>query len=85
MMAAGVLVIGHQSGGAQMDIIEDGQTGFLARDVDSYVTNMEKLMEMASDERCDIHKLVREKIDRFNRLNFERFFTELFDKIFYVK
>ena len=68
-----------------MDIIDDGQTGFLAWDVDSYVTNMEKLMEMTNDARCDIHNHIREKIDRFNRLNFERFFTELFDKIFYVK
>ncbi|CAF0848102.1 unnamed protein product [Adineta ricciae] len=85
MMAAGLIVLGHQSGGTQMDIIDDEQTGFLACDVDSYVTNMEKLMEMTNDERCDIHNHVRERIDRFNRLNFERFFTELFDKIFYVK
>ncbi|UJR10410.1 hypothetical protein I4U23_014614 [Adineta vaga] len=85
MMAAGVMIIGHESGGVQMDIIDDGQTGFLASEIESYVTKMQRIIEMSVDERCDIQKRARDSIDRFNRLNFERLFTELFDKIFDMK
>ncbi len=46
MMAAGAIVLAHQSGGPKMDIIDEGQTGFLASDIDSYATIMRQILEM---------------------------------------
>ena len=46
MMAAGAIVLAHKSGGPKMDIVEEGQTGFLASDIDSYATTMRQILEM---------------------------------------
>jgi alpha-1,2-mannosyltransferase len=85
MMAAGLIVLAHKSGGPKMDIIEEGQTGFFAGDIDSYATMMEQIFEMTVDERCQIQNRARDSVDRFNRLNFERLFLESFDKILFIK
>ena len=37
MMAAGLLTIAHNSGGPKTDIVEHGETGFLATTADEYV------------------------------------------------
>ncbi len=85
MMAAGMIVVVHKSSGPQMDIIDEGQTGFLASDIDSYATIMQQILEMTADERHKIQEQARDSVKRFNKLNFERLFTELFDKILFIK
>jgi len=85
MMAAGMIVVAHKSGGAQMDIIDEGQTGFLASDIDSYATIMQQILEMTADERHKIQEQARNSVNRFDKLNFERLFIELFDKILFIK
>ncbi|CAF1185797.1 unnamed protein product [Didymodactylos carnosus] len=50
MMAAGTIVLAHNSGGPKMDIV-DNQTGFLAHDLDSYATKMRQIIELSNDER----------------------------------
>jgi alpha-1,2-mannosyltransferase len=85
MMAAGMIVVAHKSGGPQMDIIDEGQTGFLASDIDSYATIMQQILEMTADERHKIQEQARDSVKRFNKSNFERLFIELFDKILFVK
>ncbi len=85
MMAAGMIVVAHKSGGPQMDIIDEGQTGFLASDIDSYATIMQQILEMTADERHKIQEQARDSVKRFNKSNFERLFTELFDKILFIK
>jgi alpha-1,2-mannosyltransferase len=85
MMAAGAIVLAHKSGGPKMDIIEEGQTGFLAFDIDSYATTMRQILEMKSDERQQIREHARESVDRFSTTNFERHFMEPLDKILHVE
>ncbi|CAF2521225.1 unnamed protein product [Rotaria sp. Silwood2] len=83
MMAAGVIVVAHKSGGPHMDIIDEGKTGFFASDIDSYATMMETILEMKSDERRQIQEQARNSVDRFSTLNFERLFMESLDKILF--
>jgi alpha-1,2-mannosyltransferase len=85
MMAAGLIVLAHKSGGPKMDIIEENQTGFFACDIDSYVAMMEQIFEMTVDERREIQERARDSVERFSRLNFERLFVKSFDKILFVK
>jgi alpha-1,2-mannosyltransferase len=85
MMAAGLIVLAHKSGGPKMDIIEEGQTGFLACDIDSYATMMEQIIELTVDERRQIQARARDSVDRFSRLNFERLFLESFDQMLFVQ
>ena len=53
-MAAGSIVLAHKSGGPKMDIVNDGETGFLASDIDSYATMMRHIFDMKADERQKI-------------------------------
>jgi alpha-1,2-mannosyltransferase len=85
MMAAGLIVVAHKSGGPKTDIIEEGQTGFFAYDIDSYATMMEQIFEMPVDERRQIQERARDSVDRFDKSNFDRLFLESFDKILFVK
>ncbi|CAF3627446.1 unnamed protein product [Adineta steineri] len=50
MMAAGTIVVAHKSAGPKMDIIDEGHTGFLAANIDSYATKMQQILEMSTDE-----------------------------------
>ena len=85
MMAAGLIVLGHKSGGTKMDIITENQTGFLAYDIDSYVAMLEQILSMTDDARHEIQQQARDSIDRFDRLNFEQLFLKSFDQILFVK
>ena len=81
MMAAGTIVLAHKSGGPKLDIIDEGQTGFLASDIDSYATMMHQILEMKSDERRLILERARDNVDRFSTKNFATRFIELLDKV----
>jgi len=81
MMAAGAIVLAHKSGGPKMDIVDEGETGFLASDIDSYATTMRQILEMKSDERRQIRERARESVDRFSIKNFEEKFMEPLEKI----
>ncbi len=80
MMAAGAIVLAHKSGGPKMDIVDEGETGFLASDIDSYATTMRQILEMKSDERKQIRERARESVDRFSIKNFEEKFMEPLEK-----
>ncbi len=80
MMAAGAIVLAHKSGGPKMDIVDEGETGFLASDIDSYATTMRQILEMKSDERRQIRERARESVDRFSIKNFEEKFMEPLEK-----
>jgi alpha-1,2-mannosyltransferase len=85
MMAAGAIVLAHKSGGPKMDIIDEGQTGFLASDIDSYATMMRQILQMKSDERKIIREQARESVDRFSTTNFEKHFMEPLEKIIRIE
>ena len=85
MMAAGAIVLAHKSGGPKMDIIDEGQTGFLASDIDTYATTMRQILEMKSDEQRQIRERARESVDRFSTTNFEEKFMEPLEKILSIE
>ena len=85
MMAAGAIVLAHKSGGPKMDIIDEGQTGFLASDIDLYATTMRHILEMKSDARQQIRERARESVDRFSMMNFETKFMEPLVKFIHVE
>lgn len=85
MMAANVIVVAHQSGGPQADLIQIGQTGFLASDIDSYATVMNEILTMDPDEQNRIRQRARESVQRYKSSNFERIFLEQFDQLVPVK
>ncbi|UJR35544.1 hypothetical protein I4U23_028298 [Adineta vaga] len=85
MMAAGAIVLAHKSGGPKLDIVDEGQTGFLASDIDSYATMMRHILEMKSDERQQIRERARECVDRFSMINFEKKFMEPLEKFIHVE
>lgn len=85
MMAAGAIVLAHKSGGPKMDIIDEGETGFLASDIDSYATMMRHILEMKSDERRQIRERARESVDRFSTAKFEERFMDPLERILRIE
>jgi alpha-1,2-mannosyltransferase len=69
MMAAGLIVVAHRSGGPKTDIIVpfDGKTtGFLAQTVDEYAETMYKALAMNRDEAIDLRKSAQASAGRFS-------------------
>lgn len=76
-MAAGLVMVAHDSGGPRMDIVtkyHGRQTGFLASDVSSYTDVFKTLLKMPSAEKF--------RIQMNGRLSSERFSDEVFSKLF---
>ena len=80
-MAAGSIVLAHKSGGPKMDIVNDGETGFLASDIDSYATVMRHIFDMKTDDRQKIRERARQSVDRFSVTNFETHFMDPLNKV----
>ena len=77
MMAAGAIVLAHDSGGPRMDIVKDYegvQTGFLASDVESYAEAMTRIFSLSAEKQ--------ERIKTQARLSVTRFSDEMFQEIF---
>lgn len=85
MMAASLIVLAHRSGAPQVDIIDDGQTGYLADDLDSYATAMNDILTMPSDQRRQIQEHVRDSVARFSPSSFEQSLMEQLDGILRVQ
>lgn len=76
-MAAGLIMVAHNSGGPKMDIVVDyngERTGFLADSVASYASALKTVFEMPPSER--------NKIRQNARLASERFSDEVFANAF---
>eukprot|EP00658_Telonema_sp_P-2_P009839 TRINITY_DN13665_c0_g1_i4.p2 TRINITY_DN13665_c0_g1~~TRINITY_DN13665_c0_g1_i4.p2 ORF type:complete len:242 (+),score=40.14 TRINITY_DN13665_c0_g1_i4:749-1474(+) len=83
MMAAGVITIGHNSGGPKLDIISDPNnsnpphTGMLATSVDEYASAMyTALFEMTETESLQMCQAARESSARFSDESFNHAFME---------
>lgn len=53
-MAAGLIMVAHNSGGPKKDIIRDGENGFLAVDAGSFADKLEQILNMSKEERIAI-------------------------------
>lgn len=71
MLAAGLAVIAHRSGGPRMDIIQEGQNGYLAETAEEYADRMRDILDNFNSEELD---RLRER----GRLSSNRFSDEVF-------
>jgi len=79
-MAAGTIVLAHNSGGPKMDIVvdhNDNKTGFLAEDVASYSDTLEKIFKLTSQEKFEIRQNARESVSKFSENEFEKGFLNV--------
>ncbi|CAC5403342.1 ALG11 [Mytilus coruscus] len=77
LMAAGTIILAHNSGGPKLDIVTDynhQKTGYLAADEDSYAAAMETIFNLKDEERLVIRQNARLSVERFSEGEFERGF-----------
>ena len=84
LMAGGAIVVAHDSGGPQMDIVRDGENGFLATTADDYAEKMAHIAQLDDSQLRDIRKQARSDVERFSDESFrEKVFLLLKD--FFVR
>lgn len=72
-MAAGTIMLAHDSGGPKMDIVvpyNGKQTGFQAFDVDTYSDAMKTIFSLQDEDKLKIRKNARAHIMKFSEENF---------------
>lgn len=79
-MAAGAVVLAHNSGGPKEDIVDPKSAGtaigLLATDTDEYATMLGKIFDMSDDDRLSIAEAARKSVkDRFSQETFEDLFS----------
>jgi len=82
MMAAGIILVAHSSGGPKVDIIEHGVTGYLAESAEEYSNTIFKILEMYDNSGGDDSHVLAEmresaviSVDRFSQDKFFNSFT----------
>lgn len=84
-MAAGTIVLAHDSGGPKLDIVvefNEQRTGFLANDVASYSDALLTIFSLSSEEQTLIRTNARESVKRFSDSVFEEKFLNTTQAIF---
>lgn len=79
-MAAGVIVLAHNSGGPKADIVtpDEGEpVGFLADSFDTYAVTMRDIFNMDAEEMSKLKVRARESAERFSVKNFESGFMNV--------
>lgn len=77
MMAAGLVVVAHNSGGPKADIIDVGRTGFLASTAEEYADRIFQIFNMTDEERREVSYSAIDSAKRFS----DQTFSEAFQKI----
>ena len=80
-MAAGVIMIAHNSGGPKLDIVEDGVTGYLAATADEYAKYVQKIYKASDEDLIKMRTKARESMDRFSEDAFERNWLAAIEKL----
>jgi alpha-1,2-mannosyltransferase len=84
-MAAGTIILAHNSGGPKLDIVvphEGDITGFLAESEDSYAETMAYILSLSAEKRLQIRKNARASVSRFSDQEFEVTFLSSVEKLF---
>jgi len=79
-MAAGTIVLAHDSGGPKLDIVVDhnGQkTGFLASDADSFAACLNTIFSLDAEMLMEIRRNARESVKRFSDARFTETFLRV--------
>lgn len=80
-MAAGNIMVAHDSGGPKMDILNiwEGQApGFLASTAEEYAEKMINIIKMTKDERDAIRTAAKRTVNRFSVSEFNEKFLNAF-------
>uniref|UniRef100_V9KUA4 GDP-Man:Man(3)GlcNAc(2)-PP-Dol alpha-1,2-mannosyltransferase n=1 Tax=Callorhinchus milii TaxID=7868 RepID=V9KUA4_CALMI len=73
-MAAGTIILSHNSGGPKLDIVikhDGGVTGFLADTEECYAEAMNNILSLSSEKRLEIRKNARQSVSRFSDEEFK--------------
>ncbi|EPY84883.1 hypothetical protein CB1_000435010 [Camelus ferus] len=84
-MAAGTIVLAHNSGGPKLDIViphEGERTGFLAESEEGYAETMAQVLSMSAEKRLQIRNNARASVSRFSDQEFEVTFLSSVEKLF---
>lgn len=73
----GLVVVGHRSGGVALDIVEDKVNGYLAGDLDEYVEQIGRVVEMRTEERKEVSRKGMESGKRFSDAQFRQQFMQM--------
>jgi len=72
MLAAGLIVVAHNSAGPKQDIIKDEQ--FLAESKEDYIDKLRKVIDSSEEELNSFSDLNRKKADSFSEEEFQKHF-----------
>lgn len=75
LMAAGVVVVAHNSGGPKADIVRHGETGFLAESESEYAQCLATALTLSKERRGQIQRAARTSVDRFSDAAFGKQFN----------
>lgn len=80
MMAAGLIVVAHKSGGPKSDIVislDGKRTGFLATTSDEYADAIYKALSLSMKDETDLRRSAQESSSRFSDEVFEKQFQKI--------
>ncbi|RWS12759.1 GDP-Man:Man(3)GlcNAc(2)-PP-Dol alpha-1:2-mannosyltransferase-like isoform X2 [Dinothrombium tinctorium] len=66
LMAAGLVVVAHNSGGPKLDVIKHSLTGFLATEAEEYAEILHRILCMSNDQLNYIRKAAKADSQRFS-------------------
>ncbi|XP_051882325.1 GDP-Man:Man(3)GlcNAc(2)-PP-Dol alpha-1,2-mannosyltransferase isoform X1 [Pristis pectinata] len=84
-MAAGTVILAHDSGGPKLDIVvpyDGGKTGFLADSEESYADAINTILALSPEKRMEIRKNARQSVSRFSDHEFEISFISALELFF---
>lgn len=84
-MAAGTIVLAHDSGGPKLDIVvnhNEQRTGFLASDAASYAACLDAIFSLGADELMNIRCNARESVKQFSDARFSETFLSVTEHLF---
>jgi alpha-1,2-mannosyltransferase len=73
-MAAGLVMLAHNSGGPQMDIITPKETGFLATSAEEYSEALFTIVHLNQGQANEIRRRARLEVRRFSEERFQEAF-----------
>lgn len=76
LMAAGVVVVAHNSGGPKADIVRHGETGFLAESESEYARCLATALTLSKERRGEIQRAARSSVERFSDAAFGKQFNQ---------
>ncbi|KAJ7341507.1 hypothetical protein JRQ81_005690 [Phrynocephalus forsythii] len=84
-MAAGTIILAHNSGGPKLDIVvpyEGNITGFLAENEEGYADTMAHILTLPPTKRLEIRQNARQSVKRFADQEFEEAFLLSVEPLF---